>query len=236
MELHRIMGKKKLFSLFFKHDKKKKEDANFTKKLKDVEIHHCKNFVPNIFCAKVVKVYDGDTITIATFLYGEEVPYKFSVRLIHVDAPEIRTKNISEKKAALFVTERLKEKILGKLVYITNVTYEKFGRLLANVYLDNEDAKKDRQDNSINKWLLDNNYCVVYDGGRRKPPNDWLAYVHSGETTDYETKDYIEKKTRVHRNNSKKILSSPQTQYNSLSENQTDILPSIITDHTDKNS
>ena len=48
-----------------------------------------------IFNAKVVDVYDGDTITCVFKLYGNY--YKWKCRISHVDTPEIKTKNIEEK-------------------------------------------------------------------------------------------------------------------------------------------
>ena len=36
------------------------------KYLQDIGYHDCKRFIPDIQYAKVVKVYDGDTITVAS--------------------------------------------------------------------------------------------------------------------------------------------------------------------------
>lgn len=48
-----------------------------------------------------MKVYDGDTITIATRLGGTGSLYRFSVRLLAIDTPEKRTKNKEEKEIAM---------------------------------------------------------------------------------------------------------------------------------------
>ena len=53
---------------------------------------------------KVIKVYDADTITIATRLPFNDSPlYRLSVRLNGIDAPEIKGKDVSdeEKEAAI---------------------------------------------------------------------------------------------------------------------------------------
>jgi hypothetical protein len=47
---------------------------------------------------------------------------------------------------------------------LRNVTTEKYGRILADIYLENL---------HINKWMLDNNYAIPYDGGKKKRPNEW---------------------------------------------------------------
>ena len=41
---------------------------------------------------------------------------------------------------------------------------EKYGRLLADVYVDNI---------HVNQWMLDNKYAVPYDGGTKHRPSDW---------------------------------------------------------------
>ena len=56
-------------------------------------------FVPPIDKGKVVKIYDGDTITIAAKLpYSSSPLYRFSVRLNGIDTPELHTKNLMKRK------------------------------------------------------------------------------------------------------------------------------------------
>ena len=47
--------------------------------------------------SRVVKVYDGDTITIL-FRFNKQY-YKTSCRILGIDTPELRTKNLKEKAA-----------------------------------------------------------------------------------------------------------------------------------------
>jgi endonuclease YncB( thermonuclease family) len=54
-------------------------------------------FVPPITYGKVIKVYDGDTITIASKLPYDNSPiYRFSIRLLGIDSPEIKSKTPTE--------------------------------------------------------------------------------------------------------------------------------------------
>ena len=46
--------------------------------------------------AKVISVYDGDTIKALFPLNG--VMYKWNCRLVGIDTPEIRTRNLKEKE------------------------------------------------------------------------------------------------------------------------------------------
>ena len=50
-------------------------------------------FVPPISGGRVIKVYDGDTITIANYMpYANSPLYRFSVRINGIDCPEIKTR------------------------------------------------------------------------------------------------------------------------------------------------
>jgi micrococcal nuclease len=105
---------------------------------------------------QVIKVYDGDSITIAAYLPIENSPlFRFSVRLNGIDTPEIKGKNDDEKAAA---KEALSNLILHKEIILKNVGTEKYGRILADVYLD---------DLCINDWLIKEQYAVKYDGGTK---------------------------------------------------------------------
>lgn len=132
----------------------------------------CGKHTPNFsfdgqtFLCKCVSVYDGDTITVAFQPYGHEF-YKFHIRLSGIDTPEVRTKNIDEKKQGLLVRDFLRELILNKLVTIKCGKFDKYGRLLAYVYqYDEYDIKSLK---SINDLLIDKKYAYSYDGGTKQP-------------------------------------------------------------------
>lgn len=133
--------------------------------LEKVEYGDTIPFVPPIQYGKVIKVYDGDTITIASVLPNTTEPiYRFSIRLNGIDTPEIRGKTQEEKELAVQVRDALTDKIYGKMVELRNVGNEKYGRVLAEVYLDGE---------NINQWLVDENFAVAYDGGKKHRPANW---------------------------------------------------------------
>ena len=118
-----------------------------------------KPFVPPIDGGIVIKVYDGDTITIAAKLpYYRSELYRFSVRLKGIDTPEIKSNNEHEKILAKKARDYLSNKILNKKVVLKNVSTEKYGRILADVYLDGI---------NINKLMLEQNYAVEYNGGTK---------------------------------------------------------------------
>jgi micrococcal nuclease len=131
-------------------------------------------FVPPVEKGVVIKVYDGDTITIASKLpYPESPLYRFQVRLNGIDCPEIKSKNDSEKECSLISKQELSNLILNKVITLKNIQTEKYGRILADVYLD---------DLNLNKHMLDNRLAVVYDGTTKISPKDWLEYYKNGTT------------------------------------------------------
>jgi micrococcal nuclease len=136
-------------------------DCIFKYRLRKLNLNNTEKFKPNIRLAKVIKVYDGDTVTIGTIMNNNN--YQFQVRLNRLDTPELKTKNEIEKKAGLFVRDKLIEKILYQVITINIIEYDKYGRLLAEIYLNDE---------NINDWLLNNKYAVPYDG-KTKETIDW---------------------------------------------------------------
>ena len=116
-------------------------------------------FVPPITKGEVINVYDGDTITIVSKLPYDASPlYRFSVRLAGIDCAEIKGKTDRERELAQEAKCALQKLILNKIVALKNVKTEKYGRVLADVYLG---------DLHLNQWLLDNKYAVQYSGGAK---------------------------------------------------------------------
>ena len=128
-------------------------------------------FVFPITEGQVIKVYDGDTITIASKMpYPESPMYRFSVRLNGIDTPEIKGKNADEKEIAKKARDELSALILNKSVTLKNVQSEKYGRILADVYLE---------DVFLNDWMIEKKFAVKYDGGTKQIPESWKTYHES---------------------------------------------------------
>jgi len=128
-------------------------------------------FVFPISEGQVIKVYDGDTITIASKMpYPESPLYRFSVRLNGIDTPEIKGKNADEKEIAKKARDELSTLILNKKITLKNVQSEKYGRILAEVYLE---------DVCLNDWMIEKRFAVKYDGGTKLIPESWKTYHES---------------------------------------------------------
>jgi len=151
---------------YFKTENK---EIFWNRPIPDIEgCNKAQKFIPPITRGRVIKCYDGDTITIATYLPIPNSPlFKFSVRLLGIDCPEIRGKNESEKKCALLAKKFIEDKLLGNIVTLENVALEKYGRILADVIFDGA---------SLSNLLVTNKLAVRYDGGRKEVPDDWMHY------------------------------------------------------------
>ena len=153
------------FCFISKNKKNNKERRISVNNLQDADWDNTAPFVPPVTRGKVIKVYDGDTITIASKLpYKSSEIYRFSVRLRGIDSPEIKSKSHVEKDLAMNSKMCLSNVILGQMVELKNVSTEKYGRILADVYIDNV---------NINKWMLENKLAVPYDGRKKIIPSEW---------------------------------------------------------------
>lgn len=138
----------------------------------DVILKDCKRFIPNIKYGKVVKVYDGDTITIATKFMNDDNFYKFSVRLRNIDTPELRSKDSNERLCAKCARHFLAGLILNTVVTLKNVDYDKYGRILADIYLE---------ETNICDVMIKEKVAIQYSGGKKNSNFDWYTFYNENE-------------------------------------------------------
>ena len=130
-------------------------------------------FIPPIKGGKCIKVYDGDTITIISKLPYDESPlYRFSIRINSIDCPEIKGKDNDEKEVALLAKKEMTELVFNKNVELINLKNEKYGRILADVYIN---------DYNVANHMLEKRLAVSYNGKTKKSPQSWLKYYITGE-------------------------------------------------------
>ena len=107
-----------------------------------------------IYKAKVLDVHDGDTITALVDL-GFHIQMEIKVRFYGINAPEIT--GVS-RLAGLKTKQRVIDLISNK--DITLKTYkdkqEKFGRWLADIYINENDVK------SVNQMLIEEKLAVPF--------------------------------------------------------------------------
>lgn len=151
-----------------------------------------------VFLAKCVKCYDADTIHIVIKINNQFT--RFVGRLQKIDTPEIRSKETEEKIAAKTARDYLRSRILDDLIVVRCGEFDKYGRLLIEVYspsptgkqlggaldgaLDgvNDSTSKCPShnsycwENSINKKLVDLGHAYIYEGGKKQKFSNWSEH------------------------------------------------------------
>ena len=105
----------------------------------------------------IKKIIDGDTFDCIMDL-GFDVLLEARVRMMGIDTPESRTRDLEEKKFGLLAKEYLTEKLATEdLIVTTEVDNEKgkFGRILGWVWANGV---------NVNKQMIDENMAVAYHG------------------------------------------------------------------------
>lgn len=111
--------------------------------------------------AKVVRVVDGDTID-ALIDLGFSTHKKIRIRMVGINTPESRTRDLEEKKLGLAAKARLKEilKETNNEFILVSYGVGKFGRCLGELF---QTADSD----SINNQLISEGHAKKYYGGKR---------------------------------------------------------------------
>ena len=158
-----------------------------------------------IFYGKIVDVYDADTCKVIFYLNNDIV--KFTIRLKGVDSPEIKPpikdihrnyQIIAAKQSRnrliqlstdcnIEIEDESKKSIIQKIIdnnkkiiKIKCFEFDKYGRLLADLY-DSENNNFDANNSkSFNDILIDENYAYRYDGGT-KQKFDYDKYLKNQE-------------------------------------------------------
>ncbi len=114
-------------------------------------------------CVKFVKNYDADTITVDIPGVHPLIGDNISVRVMGIDAPEIKGHLPCEKEASRNA-KRLVENILSnaKRIDLVNVEKDKYFRILADVKVDGKNLKD---------YLLKNQLAYAYYGGTKEKRN-----------------------------------------------------------------
>ncbi|WP_424519579.1 thermonuclease family protein [Rubrivirga sp.] len=108
--------------------------------------------------ATVASVYDGDTFRADVDLGFSVWTKNVSFRMFGIDTPEIRGGTAATKAAGIAARDRLRELMpVGASILIDSTKAGKYGRYLADVFLDLEDGPL-----HVNQVLLDEGHAVPY--------------------------------------------------------------------------
>ena len=117
--------------------------------------------------AKIVKVYDADTVHALIEVLG--TVYKWKCRIMHVDTPELRTRDENEKRHGYAAKEALSNLILNRIVKVKCFKFDMYGRVLGELTVISENENE--ADIVIHEWLLQNGYAHAYEGKTKEKWN-----------------------------------------------------------------
>ena len=111
---------------------------------------------------KVVSVYDGDTCRIVLYLESKIV--KFHCRMNGYDSPEMKPRLNVENRDEIIIKAKeardyLKSLVNDKIVEIQCGDFDKYGRLLVDIYIEGK---------NVNNDMISNGYGYVYNGGTKR--------------------------------------------------------------------
>ncbi len=135
---------------------------------------HCEHDAKIFRCVKYVKNYDADTITFDIPNVHPLIGKGISIRVRHIDTPEIKGKLPCEKEAARaakgLITNLLKN---AKRIDLENADKDKYFRILADVVVDGK---------SLKDTLLKNNLAYAYEGKAKQKLN-WCNRVPANNSS-----------------------------------------------------
>ena len=114
------------------------------------------------YSAIIRRWVDGDTVDVTLDL-GFDIWYNNRVRLLGINTPESRTRDLEEKERGLAAKDRVNELCpVGTTVQLktTKDGRGKFGRILGEIFMPGIVQ-------SINKLLIEEGHAVEYFGGKK---------------------------------------------------------------------
>jgi len=109
----------------------------------------------------ITRVVDGDTVDVDIDLGFSTVLRKQRVRMMAIDTPESRTRDLEEKfygkQSKYFLESILKD----KKIQLVSHDKGKFGRILGELFIDGLET-------SVNQTMINNNHAVPYYGGNKE--------------------------------------------------------------------
>ncbi len=119
--------------------------------------------------ATVIKVYDGDTITISAKHRG--VMTSFRMRLYGVNCPELKgptkQKGTEAKNfvSRLILNKVVRVEVLNNKIYDGKKVTEKYGRLIGNVYFGDDISENGGI--NLTSHIIENGHGAPYFGGKK---------------------------------------------------------------------
>lgn len=112
----------------------------------------------------ITKVVDGDTVDVDIDLGFGMVYKKQRVRLMGIDTPESRTRDLVEKKFGKAAKAHLIQLLENGQISLVSHDKGKFGRILGELFVSHEDDTRI----DVCKQMIDDSHAVGYTGGNKE--------------------------------------------------------------------
>lgn len=139
---------------------------------------------------RLVDIIDGDSLSIVLPIYNDY--FKFNVRLSGIDTSELHSDNSDLRHFAENAKNELVKLILERdkltkneikevlddnviLLWVECLEFDKYGRLLSNVYCFNNSTNS--YDISLSQYLLDNKFAYSYNGGKKRSESEQMMLM-----------------------------------------------------------
>jgi len=118
--------------------------------------------------AKLDRVVDGDTVDALVDL-GFDTWKKVRIRMMGMNAPESRTRDLEEKKRGLAAKNRLIELLGDGNFILESHGVGKYGRCLGTLFVNDLEEGVNGVANTlnVNKQLINEGHATEYYGGKR---------------------------------------------------------------------
>ena len=114
----------------------------------------------NVTVTEIRSIYDADTFKASIPEWPDVIGQSISIRILGIDAPEMRGKCQSEKDMARAAKQFTVEKLRSAAtVELKNIQRGKYFRILAEVYVDGD---------NLGEMLVMAGHARKYDGGKRE--------------------------------------------------------------------
>lgn len=117
---------------------------------------------------KIIKIVDGDTVDVILDL-GFDMYKKERIRLVGIDTPESRTRDLEEKEMGLEAKEFLERRMNDcENLWVRTEKDGKYGRMLGEIWCGVT---------NINEEMVSRGYAWEYDGGKKEKNLDDLRAI-----------------------------------------------------------
>ena len=114
---------------------------------------------------KILRIVDGDTVDVDIDLGFGIWIHKERVRIVGIDTPESRTRNLEEKARGLISKQYMIDKCpVGSKITLKSLDRGKFGRILGEIWEADIDSTTVEP---LNKRMITDGFAVEYYGGSK---------------------------------------------------------------------